>query len=139
MLTGRPRRFVADPLHNPSFHADARAAFNVLFAAESNAAAAADDKLIKHRVVSVDQQPMPEFEKSRSGVKRTALTCLFITKAGGCSVRVLQRPVPQRIDEGTQIPPSVIRAGWPIDLHDCRSRVYKRTVDGCIPVFEEED
>ena len=82
---------------------------------------------------------MPEFEAPRSGVKRSALTCLFITKAGGCSVRLLQPPVPELIDEGTQIPPSMIRGAWALGLYDYRARVYKRTVDGCIPVFEEQD
>jgi len=81
---------------------------------------------------------MPESETSRNGVKRTALTCLFITKAGGCSVRLLQPPVPEWIDEGTQIPPSMIRAAGALGGCDYRTRVYKRTVDGRIPVFEEQ-
>jgi hypothetical protein len=82
---------------------------------------------------------MPESETSRSGVKRTAVTCLFITKAGACSVRLLESPVPERIDEGRQIPPSMTRAGWALGSYEYRPRVYKRTVDGRIPVFEEQD
>jgi len=113
--------------------------FALLFAAESNVTAAADDKLIEHSVRAIQRRPMPESETSRSGVKRTALTCLFITKAGGCSVRLLQPPVPERIDEGTQIPPSMIRAAWALGLRDYRARVYRRTVDGRIPVYEEQD
>ena len=105
-----------------------------------NVTAGADDKLIEHSVRAIQRRPMmPESETSCSGVKRTALTCLFITKAGGCSVRLLQPPVPERIDEGMQIPPSMIRAAWALGLRDYRARVYKRTVDGSIPVYEEQD
>jgi hypothetical protein len=111
---------------------------NSPLAAKSNAPAAADDKLIEHSL-SVDKDPMPESETPRSGVKRTALTCLFITKAGGCSVRLLPPPIPERIDEGTQIPPSMIRSAWALGLYGYRPRVYKRTAEGCIPVFEEQD
>src|SRR5262249_42886290 len=73
MTTNPKRRSARDFLFPIPLNA-APAWFNLLFAAESNARAAADDKLIEHCFLSVDGKPMPESEVSRSGVKRTALT-----------------------------------------------------------------
>lgn len=60
--------------------------------------------------------------------------CLFYSKAGALSVKLLDSPVPPEVSD----PPMPMGASHACKLLGFSPRIFKRTVDGAIPVFEEQ-
>jgi hypothetical protein len=64
-------------------------------------------------------------------MKVTTLTCLFVSKDGRLAVRLMDAPVPSQHEIPVQ------------RVHACRIlgpagvRLFKRTVEGALPVYEE--
>ena len=68
--------------------------------------------------------------------KVTTLTCLFLSKHGHLSVKLIEPPVPEQF-QTPEIPPGLLHAARVLGLSDT-VRVFKRTADGALPVYEEE-
>jgi hypothetical protein len=67
-------------------------------------------------------------------MKATKLTCLFVSKQGALAVHLLEAPLPAEqhipsVSPGVKHPCRVV-GGGPL-------RLFKRTVEGEIPVYEE--
>lgn len=63
-------------------------------------------------------------------------TCLFVTKDGRLSVDIMGEPIPEVV---TRVRPDLVGAAHACALLGITPfRTFKRTVDGSIPVFEEE-
>lgn len=69
-------------------------------------------------------------------MKATSLTCLFWTKTGCMSVRVMDAPVQETFIEPIA-PPGMMHALAALGMTPL-SRTFKRTCDGAMPVFEEQ-
>lgn len=67
-------------------------------------------------------------------MKATTVTCLFVSKDGRLAVHLMESPVPAQHE---------IPAAPPGMMHACRVlgisgvRLFKRTVEGALPVYEE--
>jgi hypothetical protein len=67
-------------------------------------------------------------------MKATTVTCLFVSKDGRLAVHLMDAPVPAQHE---------IPAAPPGMMHACRVlgiagvRIFKRTVEGALPVYEE--
>jgi hypothetical protein len=68
-------------------------------------------------------------------MKATALACLFVSKDGRLSVQLVEPPLPLE-QQVPSVPPGMAHAarmlGVPVEI-----RVFKRTVEGSVPVYEE--
>jgi hypothetical protein len=67
--------------------------------------------------------------------KVKTLTCLFISKSGGLSVRLIEPPLAEEY-QTPEIPPGMLHAVRLLGLSE-QVRVFKRTVEGALPVYEE--
>jgi hypothetical protein len=67
--------------------------------------------------------------------KVTTLTCLFISKSGGLAVRLIEPPLAEEY-QTPEIPQGMLHAARLLGLMD-QVRVFKRTVEGALPVYEE--
>ena len=63
-------------------------------------------------------------------------TCLFVSKNGGFAVRLLESPLQDHY-EIPPVPPGMRHAVRLLGLSSM-IRVYRQTVDGGLPVYEEE-
>jgi hypothetical protein len=68
-------------------------------------------------------------------MKFTAVTCLFVGKNGGISIRSVEPP----LEEQYEIPPVPTGMRHAVQLLGLMPmvRVYKRTAEGVLPVYEE--
>jgi hypothetical protein len=67
-------------------------------------------------------------------MKVTTLACLFVSNDGRISIRLLDTPAPPQ-HEFPSVPPGMMHACQVLGLP--ARRVFKRTVDGALPVYEE--
>ena len=68
-------------------------------------------------------------------MKVTTLECLFVGKNGGLAVELLEPPVPAEFRVAA-VPPGAEHAARLLGLpHE--ERVFRRTADGAVPVYEE--
>jgi hypothetical protein len=67
-------------------------------------------------------------------MKATTVTCLFVSNDGRLSVKLLESPVPDHWAEPAA-PPGMMHAC--VVLGIAPVRMWKRTAEGAIPVFEE--
>jgi hypothetical protein len=69
-------------------------------------------------------------------MKVTAITCLFVAKDGAIAVRSIEPPLAERYEE-PPVPPGMRHAVKVLGLL-ATIRIYKKTVGGAMPVYEEE-
>ena len=69
------------------------------------------------------------------GSKVTTLACLFFSKSGDLAVQLIEPPVPEEF-QTPEVPAGMLHAVRVLGLSD-RVRVFKRTVEDGIPVYEE--
>jgi hypothetical protein len=67
--------------------------------------------------------------------KVKTLACLFFSKSGDLAVHLIEPPVPEEF-QTPELPPGMLHAVHVLGLSD-RVRVFKRTVEDGIPVYEE--
>jgi hypothetical protein len=67
-------------------------------------------------------------------MKVTTLACLFVGKSGGLAVELLEPPVPAEFRVAA-VPPGAEHAARLLGLP--HERVFRRTADGAVPVYEE--
>jgi hypothetical protein len=67
--------------------------------------------------------------------KVKTLACLFFSKSGGLAVQLIEPPVPEEF-QTPELPAGVLHAERVFGFSD-RVRVFKRTVEDGIPVYEE--
>ena len=67
-------------------------------------------------------------------MKVTTLACLFVGKNGGLAVELLEPPVPAEFRVAA-VPPGAEHAARQLGLP--HERVFRRTADGAVPVYEE--
>jgi hypothetical protein len=68
-------------------------------------------------------------------MKVTTLACLLISKEGAIAVHLLEPPVPAEFRIG-EAPPGLKHAAKLVGLQ-ANGRLFKRTAEGAIPVYEE--
>lgn len=61
--------------------------------------------------------------------------CLFISKGGDLAVRLIEPPFPEEY-QTPEVPPGMLHAVRLLGLSD-QIRIFKRTVEGALPVYEE--
>ena len=61
--------------------------------------------------------------------------CLFISKRGDLAVRLLEPPLPEEYAT-PEVPPGMLHAVRLLGMPD-QVRIFKRTVEGAVPVYEE--
>ncbi len=67
--------------------------------------------------------------------KVKTLACLFFSKRGELAVRLIEPPVPEEY-KTPEVPPGMLHAVRVLGLSE-NIRVFKRTVEGAIPVYQE--
>lgn len=68
-------------------------------------------------------------------MKVTTLACLFVSKDGRLAIHLLDPPLPPEY-QVPAIPPGAAHAARALGLA-ATLRVFKRSVEGAIPVYEE--
>jgi hypothetical protein len=68
-------------------------------------------------------------------MKVTTLACLFVGKDGGLAVELLEPPVPEEFRVAA-VPPGAEHATRLLGLRH-EERVFRRTAEGAVPVYEE--